>query len=633
MVRISRGAVPLVACGEYLRSMKRGSVILVISLLALAMVGALGPGPVAAASKAAPKVVLIVGPAGAATDSYRRLADQAASAAAKFTPNVVRVYSPDATWTAVRQALQGASIVVYLGHGNGWPSRYRDSPYPVTQNGFGLNPTAGNGNAHQYFGEGAIGREVKLARNAVVIFSHLCYASGNSEPGLPEGPLEVGQQRVDNYAAGFVQAGASAVIADAFLGPEYYVRSILAGKGTIDRIWRKAPSYNGNLLRFASLRSKGYIAQMDTDTPTSGFHRSIVLRAGLSAANLLGSATRVIDRGVLPPLDPTIAGLGVGFDRPDLAAPPTAGTTTALTFRITATDPGSIPTGLMVGVRWDPIETEGPAAAAAGNGSAAIPPASATPRPGSTVVSPGPSSAPASAAPASGAPGLTAPVSPSAPESGDEPIPVDLVSAEVPGEVVAPVAAKRTAGGLSVPVKVPTAGGLYRLVATVHQSDGVAFDAASQALVPALIVHVTGRLTATYEAPAAINATAGKPVTLRVTVTNLGATAWGSPAVAARVGGAELQPARRATVVARWVDLASGSAGLPAQDSSSLLPPGLAPRQSSKAVLGLTAPLIPGEYLVFVDVIIPGTGSLAVAGVPPALIRVSVSGAPSQTAP
>jgi hypothetical protein len=610
--------------------MKRGSVILVVSLITLAMVGALGAGPVAAASKAAPKVVLIVGPAGGVTDSYRRLADQAAAAAARYTPNVVRVYSPDATWTAVRQALQGASIVVYLGHGNGWPSRYRDAPYPVTQNGFGLNPTAGNGNAHQYFGEDAIGREVKLAKNAVVIFSHLCYASGNSEPGLPEGPLEVGQQRVDNYAAGFVRAGAAAVIADAYLGPEYYVRSILAGKGSIDRIWRKAPSYNGNLLRFASLRSKGYIAQMDTDTPTSGFHRSIVLRAGLSAANLLGSATRVIERGELPPLDPTIAGLGVGFDRPDLAAPPTAGTTTALTFRITATDPASIPTALMVGVRWDPIETDDPAAGAVGG---SVPQTPVTPKPKPAGVSPVPGSAPPSGAPSATPPGLTAPVSPAAPASSEEPIPVDLVSAEVPGEVVAPVAAKRTASGLSVPVKIPTAPGLYRLVATVHQSDGVAYDAASQALVPALIVHVTGRLTATYDAPAAVNAIASKPITLRVNVTNLGATAWGSPAVVARLGGAELQPARRATVVARWVDLASAGAGLPAQDSSSLLPPGLAPRQSSTAVLGLTAPAIPGEYLVFVDVIIPGTGSLAVAGVPPALVRVSVSGAPSQAAP
>ncbi|HET9346284.1 MAG TPA: hypothetical protein VFO05_11350, partial [Candidatus Limnocylindrales bacterium] len=264
--------------------MKRASVILLLVLLALMAVGPLGPAPVTAASRAAPKVALIVGPAGSATDNYRRLADQAAAAAEKFTPNVVRVYSPDATWPAVKRALDGASIVVYLGHGNGWPSRYRDQLTPSTQNGMGLNPNAGAGDTHQYFGEDRIGKEIKLAKNAIVIFSHLCYASGNSEPGLPEGTLEVGQQRVDNYAAGFIRAGAAAVIAEGHMGPEYYVRSILAGKSSIDRIWRDSPTYHGNLLRFDSLRSPGYVAQMDPNTPTSGFYRSIVLQEGLASA-------------------------------------------------------------------------------------------------------------------------------------------------------------------------------------------------------------------------------------------------------------------------------------------------------------------------------------------------------------
>ena len=271
--------------------MKRVSVILLLALLALMAVGPLGPAPVAAASRPAPKVAIIVGPAGAATANYRRLADEAATAAAKYTPNVVRVYSPDATWPAVKRAITGASVVVYLGHGNGWPSPYRDQLTPSTQNGFGLNPNAG-ANTHQYFGEDRIGKEIKLAKDAVVIFSHLCYASGNSEPGIPEGTLDVGQQRVDNYAAGFIRAGAAAVIAEVHMGPAYYVKSILAGKSSIDRIWRSAPTYNGNLLRFDSLRSPGYVAQMDPDTRPSGFYRSIVLQEGLAAANVVAGAIR-----------------------------------------------------------------------------------------------------------------------------------------------------------------------------------------------------------------------------------------------------------------------------------------------------------------------------------------------------
>jgi hypothetical protein len=479
----------------------------------------------------------------------------------------------------------------------------------VSQDGFGLNPTAGAGGSHQYFGEDVIGREVRLAKHAVVLLSHLCYASGNSEPGLEEGPLGVGQQRVDNYAAGFIRAGADAVIADSYLRPEYYVRSILAGKGTIDRIWRTAPSFKGNLLQFSSTRSKGYIDQMDTDTPTQGFHRSIVLRAGLAAANVLASATRIVG-GFQPPLEPTIAGLGLGFDQADLATQPTAGSTTNLTFRITATDPTSIPTGTMVGVRWDPIQTDDPAATTPG--------------------SPSPSAAGSQAAPAPSA----SPAPSATPDPALDAGPADLVSPEVPGEIVAPVAAKRTANGLSVPVKVPTVAGLYRLVATIHEADGVAYDAASQALIPALIVRVTGRLTAMYDAPGVVTAGAGRHLQLRVKVTNLGSTAWGSAALTPTRDGAELVPARRATLMARWVTLANGSAAGPIPaDSTSLLAPGLAPRQSATALLDLTAPASPGEYLVLIDVVVPGTGSLAIAGVPPALIRVSVGGAPSQTAP
>ena len=125
--------------------MKRASVIVLVALLALMTIGPIGPASAAGPQRVAPKVAIIVGPVGAKTDSYRKLGNEAAAAALKFTPNVVRVFSPDATWPAVKKALNGASIVVYLGHGNGWPSRYRNELTPTTQNGFGLNPHAGAG--------------------------------------------------------------------------------------------------------------------------------------------------------------------------------------------------------------------------------------------------------------------------------------------------------------------------------------------------------------------------------------------------------------------------------------------------------------------------------------------------------
>ena len=596
------------SCGARSRGAR---LALVLELTALVVAGswALPIGTAAASAAAAgpaPKVVLIVGPAGAATPYYRHLADEGAVAAAKLTTNVVKVYSPDATWPNVKAALQGASVVVYLGHGNGFPSIYHDELFPTTEDGFGLNPHAGAADTHQYYGEAQIGAEIKLARDAVVIFSHLCYASGNSEPGMAEGTLDEAQQRVDNYAAGFFRAGAGAVIADAYLAPEYYVRSVLRGNRSLDAIWKNAPDRNDHFLRFASQRTKGAIAQMDPDTADSGFHRSIVLKANLTSLDVLSHAVRGPGTP-LPVPDPTLTGLGMTFGAPGLTTPPTAGSKTTLTLPVARDAAALLPARLMVGTRWDRLD---------GGAATSAPPA----------VSPAPTGAPSpsgSAAPAtSGAAVPTADADPGTTAAND---PVDLVVPEQPGEVVAPVRAKRLrSGGIAVPVTIPSTPGLYRLVATIHQPDGVAYDAATQALIPALLVRVTGPLNATYGVPATATAGVGAAFDLTVRVTNLGRTAWGHPADALSIVAAERQPASRAMLVARWVDL-GGLGVTPAGVASSVLPAGLAPGASFTVDVPLLAPASPGEYLLVLDVVDPETGSLAAAGVPPGIIRVTVS--------
>ena len=573
--------------------MKRASVISLLVLLALMAVGPLGPASVSAASRVDPKVAIVVGPVGSMTGYYIGLANQAATEAAKYTSNVVKVYSPDATWPAVKQALQGASIVVYLGHGNGWPSIYRDALYPLTQNGFGLNPHAGAADAHQYFGEEQIGSQIKLAPNAVVVFSHLCYASGNTEPGLAEGTLDQAQQRVDNYAAGFFRAGAGAVIADAYLSPSYYVTSVLRGRSSIDAIWRIAPNHHDHFLRFASVRTKGAIAQMDPDEVDSGFHRSIVLKTSLASSQVLSGAVR--RPGELPAIvEPSLTGLGITFGAPDLSNPPIAGTKTTLVLPLPRDVAATLPKQLMVGTRWDALEAN----PTTGTGSGGAGPAPAVDAdPGTTATQ-------------DAAPGL------------------DLVVPEQTGEVVAPVPAKRLAhGGLAVPVAVPTSPGLYRLVATIHGADGVAFDAATQALVPALVVRVIGGETAAYTMAATATAKAGAPFDLSIRVTNLGESAWGHPATIHAIG-AESEPAVRATLVGRWVDL-GGAITAPTGPGGSvavtILPAGLAPGASVDVDFQMAAPVVAGEYLLVLDVVDPRTGSLAAAGVPPGIVRVTVS--------
>ena len=152
-----------------------------------------------------PKVVIIVGATHGATAGNRADADRAYAEAIKYTSNVVKVYSPYATWAKVKAAAVGASVVVYLGHGNGWPSPYTYDPKYTTKDGFGLNATSGDGDYNnKYYGEPYVAT-LDLAPNAVVILHHLCYASGNSEPGNPEPSVSVARQRVDNYAAGLPQ--------------------------------------------------------------------------------------------------------------------------------------------------------------------------------------------------------------------------------------------------------------------------------------------------------------------------------------------------------------------------------------------------------------------------------------------
>lgn len=646
-----------------------------IVIVGLAIV-AFGGGPLAASAAAAaapdhavptaPKVVLIVGPVGDVTPFYRKLADEAAAGASKLTTNVVKVYSPDATWENVKAALQGASVVVYLGHGNGWPSRYTNSLYPLSQDGFGLNPHVGAADSHQYFGEQQIGDQVKLAKDAVVIFSHLCYASGNTEPGLPEGTLDQAQQRVDNYAAGFFRAGAGAVIADSYLTPAYYVQAVLKAERSIDSIWRNAPNRNDHFLRFTSVRTKGAIAQMDPDNIASGFHRSIVLKARLTSSQVIGNAVRGPQIPV-PIAEPTLAGLGVTFSAPDLTSPPTAGTHTTLTLPLTKQAAGLLPASLMIGTRWDRLDpgTGAPAAAvdltvtpgaspspaassapglgassAPGPTPSALPTASASGAVGSGPASTGGpmASATASASATQSAPPTASPAPSSAPATGGGEDPgttaidggaIDLVVPERPGEIVAPVKATRLkSGGIAVPVTVPATPGLYRLVATVHQPDGVAYDAATQALIPALVVRVTGPITATYGAPAAARTSSGATFTLNVRVTNLGRDAWGELARDHGRGTPVFEPATQAVLVARWVDLgaAVGLSAAPSAVATMLLPAGLAPGASVAVPVQLTSPIGPGAYLIVLDVIDPVTGSLAAAGVPPGIVRVTVAG-------
>ena len=612
---------------------------------------------------AVPRVVIVVGPAGPATGRYRADGDEAARVARSKGATVTTVYSPDATWPTVKAALQGASIVVYMGHGNGFPSRYGRILTKRTKDGLGLNPVAGVDDvAHQYFGEAYLIRNVRLAPHAVVLLHHLCYASGNSEPGLPEGDLQTGQQRVDNMAAGWLAAGADAVLADAYGHPAHYVGRILAGRSTIEAIWRMAPTAQHHVLAFPSSRTPGMTALMDPTRKSSGFYRSLVVRAQMSADEVAAGAA-LIGGSVAPSIArPQASGGTPAVSQVTLEGRPIAGAELDLSI-VLQDDTGATADAPRVGIRWDPIVLDSPAALArpASEGVAEPPtpgpsaprerasPSPATGKPGGrgpAAGRPGPSTQPSSmreTGPASQAeplPSTEDPAMPGQPSPSDgvlrdaEPsgqaAPVGmptvpaLIAAEVMGEVVAVVDVKRAQGRLTAKVESPGAPGLYRLVTSLHDADGVVVPEPPGRPIPTLLVRVMGPLSAIVAAYSHLEVRAGAVVDLPVAVMNSGIVPWVTPRAMPATG--DLREGGRsyptALLIGYWLPLDRWASSREVFAVQTTVDP--APGDTDTVSLGATAPDRPGEYLVVLDVMSAVYGSLTAAGSDPVVIRVSV---------
>jgi flagellar hook assembly protein FlgD len=321
--------------------------------LCLLIVGGFAVPTAIGAAPVQPKVAIIVGPVDSSTGYYKSDGDAAYAEALKYTPNVVRVYTPNATWAAAKQAMRGASIVIYMGHGNGFPSPYRSSPWPYSQNGLGLNPRAGGNNSTtQYYGEYYLAREVDLAPNAIVLLHHLCYASGNSESGKPKATLAQAKQRVDNMAAGWLKAGAAAVVAEGHFGPAWYVRQLFTTHKTVDQIFHDSPTFNDSAFSFASGRTPGATIEMDPDGTPGGYWRSVTGHLETPTDDITGAA--YADTGTDPIGFEVPGAASVGVDGAPVYADPSLGgggaaatTNLALGTRLRLTDrsSGTTPAG------------------------------------------------------------------------------------------------------------------------------------------------------------------------------------------------------------------------------------------------------------------------------------------------
>jgi hypothetical protein len=244
------------------------------------------------------KVAIIVGPTGSLTDTYRSRANHVAETAIAAGATVAKAYSPRATWPNVVEAVRGANIVVYFGHGNGFPSPYSSTEWRDRVNGWGLNRTTSNGDKDDwsrtmvYCGEkallGTLGAydgdaqrryctngTLRPADGFVMIYGQAHYAPGFGERYSRDDPrtsYTKARQRVRNYSYPVFRLGGSAFYATAYSDAHRLVARLLGNPGrSFGWAFRQGGGYDADAIRRSS--HPDVSAQIWVQkTVISGFH-------------------------------------------------------------------------------------------------------------------------------------------------------------------------------------------------------------------------------------------------------------------------------------------------------------------------------------------------------------------------
>lgn len=253
---------------------------------------------------APPKAVIVSGPVHSLTQRYKAYALEIARAAEQQGWEVVRLFHPTATPARVKKHANGAKLFVYVGHGNGWPSAF--GPFQEsTKNGLGLNPAKVSlrTTSHVvYKGADWLRANVRFAPNAVVILSHLSYASGNASSGMAIPSRAVAVERVDNFANGFLASGAQVVWALGWQPGADIVRALAEEDATMDAVFMTRYRTGVNPLNgwiganpgyFPSQRTPGAVVHIDPD-PVHGYLRGLT-------GNLEFTTTQWRDDSAQPP--------------------------------------------------------------------------------------------------------------------------------------------------------------------------------------------------------------------------------------------------------------------------------------------------------------------------------------------
>ena len=207
------------------------------------------------------KVAIIVGPTEITDSHYYPWAEEMATTAEGAGATVDLRYCP--TPAEARSAANGANIIVYFGHGNGFPNPYSATENPASVNGWGLRDPAKDWEGDdctddvlRYYGEDyLVGKltgngwdgPLTPAANFVMVYSNACYAPGAGEARpAPAEPVAI--SRVSNYSSPILELGGTFFASD--VGSESVVDLILRNPNeSLGRIFELGNGFEVGALR------------------------------------------------------------------------------------------------------------------------------------------------------------------------------------------------------------------------------------------------------------------------------------------------------------------------------------------------------------------------------------------------
>ena len=268
------------------------------------------------------RAVLIIGDGSSlkegASDSVAEM-DSIGSYLDSVGVDVQKFYSPNTKWSNVRTALNGANIVVYLGHGSGYDASGGNAGIPANRlNGFSLDqdpafPTSGGWESMDYHRAcGLINKEiiqtdVKLASNSLVLMSSVCYSDGKTGPdGNSVTPLSVIKQRINDYSETFLHIGGNYYAGFTFIPPpgdcETLLRKMFTDGKTLDGARSSMNGTSGGTLVYYNHPQEPTAKVKFNLWPPDAYNTGNAT-AGCIAGKMDLTASDIIN-GYVPPVDP-----------------------------------------------------------------------------------------------------------------------------------------------------------------------------------------------------------------------------------------------------------------------------------------------------------------------------------------